>query len=664
MTGPTKPKQNAKKSKQKKENLLETPSAPSAISILKTRIFPLLGAFFVAIAAIVLSGGKKNDELFDQTNNISPKPSDSVSWDPPDPRIAFFLGQACKVAKCHPSLKAVHRSFRAKERIPVGETLFEVPRSMQIWDLDALRDPFIREHLFRASHEMSGNFVGAEAFLAAFLALEINRAKKNHREVDLLRIAYFDTLPTIRELAYHPILTNVTEISEILGLSSYSHRVLEGYRNMIVSEWQAFSVSKEFTSIVSRADYTAARLNVLTRAVRTGPPPPDEVMHSSSFLSEELENLDLLKDELEAYKDLLGLDLMNENVGCIAMVPLADLFNHHPHNHVKFEYQKSPNSSFAVTSDFRTIKEGHEPMVSYGNIADAHLFGRYGFVNGDGSGPTQISIAFHHAVLRLNLTSEYDYLPSSGTTERFKAKQERTVAKYISYDDGYEECIPGPMSHPEQAQLKRLKLQHLLKIANDPGKWIVLMPPRNQDSMPSVNIATQITDFPPHYFRERVIGHYSFDKVQATCRLISLINSDLGGRAIELLTDNLENENFVIGPGNDDLEFRSLMCLGRWFGTALVNMEVKGSVLSVADHVRELNLNKFGSRNWTAFHVRYGEMQALQAAVNLALERVSEKWEDKKYDAPPEYDVRDEECPEEYSEFLFQRREPDFDFKK
>jgi hypothetical protein len=264
------PKRNPKK-KQKKE----LPKVLSATSILTTRILPLLVAFLVAIVAIVLSGRKENKkETERESSSSSAVPIPIPKWDPPDPRIAYFLGQACRVAKCHDSLQAVHRSFRAKRRIPEGEKLFEVPRSMQIWDLDALRDPFIREHLFRASHKLSGNHVGAEAFLAAFLALEINRSKRDDRGMDPLRLAYFDTLPSLKELAYHPILTNADEIQHILGRSS-SHAVLQAYRNMIVSEWEAVATSKEFTKLVTRADYFTARLNILTRRVRTGPPGPE-----------------------------------------------------------------------------------------------------------------------------------------------------------------------------------------------------------------------------------------------------------------------------------------------------------------------------------------------------------------------------------------------------
>jgi hypothetical protein len=176
------------------------------------------------------------------------------------------------------------------------------------------------------------------------------------------------------------------------------------------------------------------------------------------------------------------------------LVPIADLFNHHPNNNVEFQFQRNAtSSSFVVTTDHRPIEEGYEAMMSYGIMADTHLFGRYGFVNGDGSGHTQIGISFHHDILRLNSSSQYDYLPSSGTTLKHKALQEKNVANYISFDDGYEECIPGPASHPEQAELKLLKLHHLIKIANDYDKWMVLLPPRVPESMPSTDIATQIT---------------------------------------------------------------------------------------------------------------------------------------------------------------------------
>jgi hypothetical protein len=38
--------------------------------------------------------------------------------------------------------------------------------------------------------------------------------------------------------------------------------------------------------------------------------------------------------------------------------------------------------------------------------------------------------------------------------------------------------------------------------------------------------------------------------------------------------------------------------------------------------------NEFGIRNWTAYHIQFGEMQALKAAATLIFALVSERWQD------------------------------------
>ena len=55
----------------------------------------------------------------------------------------------------------------------------------------------------------------------------------------------------------------------------------------------------------------------------------------------------------------------------------------------------------------------HRNQASYGFMADAHLYARYGFVNGDGSGPIQLSLAFHHEMMKLNISNQYDYIPDT-----------------------------------------------------------------------------------------------------------------------------------------------------------------------------------------------------------------------------------------------------------
>jgi hypothetical protein len=133
-----------------------------------------------------------------------------------------------------------------------------------------------------------------------------------------------------------------------------------------------------------------------------------------------------------------------------------------------------------------------------------------------------------------------------------------------------------------------------------------------------------------------------------------LINSDFDGRAIDVLKENLENDNFVIGPNvSDSLEFRSYMCVSRWFGTRMVTMEVKGKLTTEFQRLNTMSRKAFGTFNWTALQVKVGEMQASQAGSALIFQRVSESWESKKVNPEPEYTAKDQPCPEEYASYLY-----------
>jgi hypothetical protein len=294
-------------------------------------------------------------------------------------------------------------------------------------------------------------------------------------------------------------------------------------------------------------------------------------------------------------------------------------------------------------------------LVSYGAMSDAQLYGRYGFNNGDGSGPIQLSIGFHHDIMKLNMTDDqYNYIPNSGTNSKFRNYQKRGIIKYLMYDDGYDGCIPGPATHPAEAELKRLKMEHLLRIANDYDRWNMLMAPRARDSLPAVSTYIPITFTTPQFEKDFSYLEPEVERLRETCRMMSLINRDFDGRAIDVLKENLENENFVIGPNvSDALEFRSYMCVSRWFGTRLVTMEVKGKLSAEFQRLNTLNRNAFGTFNWTVLHIKVGEMQASQAGSALIFQRVSESWESKKLNPEPEYTAKDQACPEEYSSYLY-----------
>jgi hypothetical protein len=82
---------------------------------------------------------------------------------------------------------------------------------------------------------------------------------------------------------------------------------------------------------------------------------------------------------------------------------------------------------------------------------------------------------------------------------------------------------------------------------------------------------------------------------------------DYDGKAVEVLEANLGNASFFLQHGNHALEYRSLMCLARLSTTAL--MQFSNNVQAQQTLVETLNRDEFQSRNWTAAHVRLGEMQ-------------------------------------------------------
>ncbi len=656
--------------KKKKQLLKEKPLPPDSTAALSGLLIALV-SMMVVVAAILLKPLLEGDGFFAPVQNeqvvVLPDPADDVStWPRPDPKVGFLVSRACLGVYrqlpiyCNPNLLVSQRHFRAKERIEPGEILFEIPRSLQLWDLDALRDPWIRLHLFEASHRQSGNRMGTEAFLAAYLVLQLKRKQDStgNWDMELLELAYYDMLPSYEYwIEHHPVFADEDKMKSILGYSE-AYGILQAYRNMIISEYEAFShFSKKFNEMVTREEFFAARMNVLTRAIRVGPPGPEHAI-DIPFLKDHYSPEQILQDELEYYKNLLGIDLMKD--GCIALIPIADIFNHHPQNNVEYEFTKTELNSkgaFVVRADNRRIEKGFEPMASYGRgIADAHLFSRYGFVNGDGSGPAQITLAFNHDVLRLNISSQYDYFPSTGMTKRIFEFTEEPVAKYLRFDDGYCECIPGPSTHPEEADLKLLKHKHLLRVGNIPNRWQFSVPARNPYSYPSTTHDTPILIAPPRPISFHTKQNLDLELPLTTCRLISLINTDLDGNAAQVLKENLNNPNFLLTTGNDALEYRAWRCLGRWIGAGLIPLEDRINLQAQYDLLRQMNGVSWGTRDWAAQHLRLGEMQSLKAVATTINDIVVERWGNSVPDTF-EYKFRDEPCPEEYESFLYDEME-------
>lgn len=339
-----------------------------------------------------------------------------------------------------------------------------------------------------------------------------------------------------------------------------------------------------FGNNITLAAYKTARIHVLSRSFSPGPPGPEE---------------GLTEQDLELYKANVGTDF---STGCHAMVPILDLLNHHPKPNVAYEYDSSKRS-FVIRAS-KGIRANFELMDSYGKFTDPHLFGKFGFVNGDGSGHTQASMALFHRLMDWDF-QEFSYLAPTGVTPKISSFQRSDLTRYLQYDDGYPECIQGPETHPAEFELKRLKLDHLVQIANVPGRWTLSVAPRVAKSTPAQSSEEPITFLAP-LLDPREIS-WDLTQLVETCRLMALITSDFDGKATQVLTEQLGNSSFVVERGTDALEYRALMCLARLASTTL--SQYKRNLMEEQELVEKLNEESFQSRNWTAAHLRLGEMQ-------------------------------------------------------
>jgi len=509
---------------------------------------------------------------------------------------------------------------------------------MSIWDLDALRDAWIREELFGASHHAANHDaepLEAAAFLAAYMARLLGRvfetSSNNSRGVgedddgeewitaDPILREYLSILPaSVEDFRFHPVLWPEEEL-ELLGTYSSTYDQVMGQRRRIANEYEAFSnVSSKFSSQISLSEYQVARLLVMTRSFGTGPLQSNEAVGHVP-----------LEEELAYYKSTAGVDLSK---GSHAMVPVLDLYDHHAKPNVGFAYDADVRS-FVVTA-IAAIPSGRELFDSYGRRTDSDLFAKYGFVNGDGSDYTEASLALWH---KLEADSK------DPATEKLLLKQ---MLRYLQYDDGYGTCVlkKGADSDDEEAYkawvLKGLKYQYLLVHAHESNRWVVHMPPRNPHSAPALSSNIPASMKPPEFDMQAL--HFDGRHIFSTCRLISLTHWDYNGAAVELLQTNLHNSSYYLPPTRDALEFRTLMCVARMAQTALAKFGA--TVVEQLDRVSTMHNNDaFQSRNWTIAHLRLGEMQTLEALKQTAFAGLR-PFRDQ-IDSEPPFTMRNEPCP-------------------
>jgi len=618
----------------------------------------------------------RNDLTLQRTNDFL---TNYVCSDDTHAAATLSNSENAASAYCHPLLKPeparrTHSVAKtaSNDTIKNGDIIMVLPRHLLIWDLDAMRDPFVADQLLEARHGETGNPLDSGAFLASYLVrLKLKAGglwsnEDDHYDTGTVnigdqdqyqekRMAFLNMLPSYQTLQKtHPTLWSDNELATLFGRLTPTFALVRGYKNMMNSEFDAFcAASDAFNDNVDREDYVTMRIHVMSRSFGPG------LSDAESWLEEEMSGVHHtleLQDELDFYQSKAGVDLTR---GTRAMSPILDMWDHHAVPNVQWRYRKGDRAFVITAANTATSEEGigiggipsgQDIMVSYGTYTDTHLFAKFGFVNGDGSEHTEASVAIMHPMLEIGTGFQFSYLIATEqvvenkiirkmvASPRDHESQKRTMLNYLRYDDGYEECVTKE-SNPEGYQLKLLKLLHLEKIANRSDRWTVKIKPRDLDSNPSASSDIPILmDQAPKFDPSKV--KFDGSRVISTCRLVALTTADYDGKAIDVLTKGLlENSNgdhdFMVDRQSSALEYRALTCLARLTTGAL---ELYPSKVRV--DMKDLADGKFTfqSKEWTAAHVRLGEMQTLEVLRSIAKSGASQM-KSKVRDEGGEYEV-------------------------
>jgi hypothetical protein len=555
-----------------------------------------------------------------------------------------FLQRICKEpdVHCHASLTPARRTQRVTRKIHTDDRVLQIPRRLLILDVDALRDPFVREQLFAEPPDPTDvdadaaeaviPEVSAAAFLAAHLAhLQANATAR--AGLDPILQEYLEkVLPTYDDFAsFHPVLWSDADLKEHLPPHTSTWRAVQVFKAGITKEYRTFTDrSTLWGDQVSKHIYTAARLAVMTRSFGTGP------LRLSPTSNDAGQSVSL--EEFEFYRETEGIDLTQ---GSHAMVPILDLYNHHGKPNVGFAYNDKL-SSFVISTVHGGIAAGAEVMDSYGKHTDTHLFAQYGFVNGDGSDYTEATLAVYHQPESIvtSLSQDDQRIDEENIYDQLQAQ----VLAYLQHDDGYEQCVTE--EDQDAWAFKLWKYPYVFQLATKKNSWTVMMAPRNPNSRPAAASSILISDEPPRFDKQRIEFAINPDALFSMCRLLSLTHHDYNGTAQSFLEENMFHvDTLILPPTKDALEFRTLMCMARLTHTALDRFGV--SVADMEDQVTRLNREPgaFQSRNWTAAHLKLGEMQTLEALKGVAYAGLRASFPDKMNSTAPEYIMRDKPCP-------------------
>ena len=587
--------------------------------------------------------------------------------------------------------------------IAAGDHIMTLPRPLQIWDLDALRDEFIQQHFLGfppdgstklqrkqiiALHKETNNPLDSGAYLAVHLLRLLHGSQQTHQDMgkqcaietdecisdessgsklvswtdtkqhsERLKILrdYLDILPTYDDrksrsstsnMHEHPIVWNKATLESLFPKYTQTYNLIISYQSMVQSEYNALKSASpdeynalksaspdEFGRNVNFTEYLGMRINVLSRAF--------SAMVSANDVGPSwnaVDHTNHLPDEVKSYTTSNFGDSfsVSDEFKFRSMCPLLDMYNSHPNPNVMWRYD-TVTSSYSIHANNDGIPTGHEIIVSYGKYTEGHLFAKYGYVNGDGSSKTEVSLNVFHRILGdVGLSFQYSPLAfhawdkrsdlsssnPSKITKHTLNLQYKEMLRYLMFDDGHKECIlfeDDDGSLTQNQELKLLKFQHMKRLANIGEAWMVRLPARFPNAQHIQG--NTVPESPPQGDESRV--GIDAKRILSLCRLLSLTTDDINGDAIGYLREGLsisysrtslsKQPYFQVDKHENTLEYRSLMCVARLSDIAFRRygkyVHPNGNTEPSQSRLRE----------WTSWYIRDGEMRLLSIIRQTAL---------------------------------------------
>ena len=524
---------------------------------------------------------------------------------------------------CHPHLQAMtsRRTHIASKSIPnVGTTILNLPKSLLLSDLDALRDPYIQTHFFPQKENNDNVYLDSGAYLAIYMSLLCstnhnhsnvilhNNKNKNDSVYDRFQ-PFCNILPSYQDLyQHHPIL--YTTGKEWWNVSTTLGQLVQSFRDMIQLEYHTFQTramaSNMEEMMITYHEYSRMRIHIMSRTFGMGPPQPSTTISNGKSEDEKI----TLQNEINSYYHQLGINL---TLGIRAISPILDMWNHHHYDfNVDWAYVHRQNAFIVKTN--RPISTGEEIIVSYGNYSDSHLLAKFGFVTTPFV--TEVNLA-RHILLEGNagLGTQYQIPQSKKSREAWKKQSYDVIQNYFLQDDGYASCI---QPNDPSFQFKQLKFHFVTKyITNHRPSWIV-------------------TQKGTHIRAKSILN---------TCRILSLMEEDLDGKAGTILSmQEIKEKNsrdFILNyPKDDRLEFRAYHCVARLTYSAMKYYE------TFSTNKTNNNENVISS---DVVQVLQGELKTLQKLHQLAIHQALNI----------ERDVKSKKLPmDQIMPYMYIRRKP------